>query len=192
MKHTKLAVSSAAAIVALFVLLMVAGCGGGAGSGKITNDITSPYYGAMGGVLTVPADNDMDVPKDAWIRVYWPDPLTPPREFTVRLEKEETPGNWGGVHTTLRGDFSYPADADWWFEPTSNFSPFTWYRIVIQAPGETTVMSYFYTNDEWDDLSMSNSTRSLSTNQTSKSYRPAGATKGAGEGSTSHTITVSK
>jgi len=186
MKHTRFAVYSAAAIVLLFALLTVSGCGGGGGG--VSNTVTSPYRGSLDGVATSPVDQDTNAPLDAWINVYWLDTFAPPRQFTVTLEKEETPGNWGGVHTRLSAADSNPANADWWFQPTSDFSPYTWYRIVIRATGEPTVYVYFETSEGY----VSSFTRSTGSASTAKPYRPAGATNATGEDSVMHTITRTK
>jgi len=187
MKHTRFAVYAAAAIALMFALTMIGGCGGG---GSKTNTITSPWNGSLLGVETHPLDGDLDAPLDAWINVYWIDGYYPPRQFTVSLQKEQSPGNWGTVRTRLRSDYSDPLLADWWLEPVSNFSEFTWYRIIIRSGGET-VYAYFLTGDWYEDMTKSGSTKSASAAK-SKSYRPAGATEGTGEGSETHTITVTK
>lgn len=184
MKHTRFAVIAAAAIL-LLVIVMVAGCGGG---GAKTNSITSPYHGDLDGVETSPVDEDTDVPLDAWIRVYWPhDGYPPPREFTVTLQKEQS-DSWGTVKTRLSTADSDPINGSWWFDPVSDFSPYTWYRIVIRATGEPTEYAYFLTGD-WYEMSMTKSTKSASP---AKTYRPAGAVDLSGEGSETHTITVTK
>ena len=188
MKHTKIAAYAAAAIALMFALLMVGGCGGG----SKTTSITSPWNGTLAGVETIPADEEVDIPLDAYINVYWPhDGQAPPREFTVTLQKEQSPDKWGTVKTRLRSEYSDPINGDWYLEPVSTFSPFTWYRIIIRSTGETPVYAYFLTGDWYEDLSKSSSTRSTSAVK-SKSYRPAGATEGTGEGSDTHTITVTK
>lgn len=187
MKNTRIAVYAAAAIALFFALATITGCGGGGGGnhGKIVNGVNTRWDGSLEGVATSPVDEDIDAPLDAWINVYWQDTFAPPREFTVTLEKEETPGKWGGVHTRLSITDSKPANADWWFQPISNFSPFTWYRITIQATGELPVFVYFETSN-WYDRSLTRSSKSASS---TKPYRPARSGDADGEDSVKHTIT---
>jgi hypothetical protein len=190
MKHTRFAVYAAAAIVLLFALLTVSGCGGG--SGALSSTVTTPWNGYMDGVATQPSDGETNIATsriDSWIHVYWPDAnFPPPPRFTVSVEKEETPGNWGGVHTRLSISQSDPNGGSWWFQPDSDFSPYTSYRIVIEASGETTVIHYFETGGT---LSMSSS---LSTRSASapKAHRPAKPGDADGEDSVVHTINRAK
>ncbi len=182
---------AALAAAAALIIVFAAGCGG-----SKSHDIESPWDGRLYGVATSPADNDRAVPLDAWILVEWPDPnYPPPAEFTVRLEKEETPDNWGGINSTLREDFSSSVDGIWWFEPSSNFSPFTWYRIIIRDNRNREAIVYFRTSD-WieGDLSVSRAAPGSKSDQskaTAAGYRPLGAQKApenAGKGSVDHII----
>ncbi len=186
MKRTGFALYAATAILALFALLLISGCGGG----SKTNGINSPWNGSLDGVETSPFDEETDVPRDAWIHVYWPhDGYPPPRQFTVSLQKEETPGNWGAVSTRLSSTDSDPVNGSWWLEPVSQFSPFTWYRIIIRETGEIPVYVEFLTGDWFENLSVSAPAKGL-TAKAAKSYRPAGAVTGTGEASLEHTITT--
>lgn len=183
MKTTRIAVYAAAVIALFFALAMISGCGGG----SKRQSIITPFRGSLQGVATIPGDidvgiEDTNVPVNAWIRVYWPtDGYPPPREFTVRVEKEQSPDVWGGIHTKLSALDSDPQNGSWWFEPVSEFSPFTWYRIIIRAAGENPVYVYFKTNDT-HELSL---TRSVSA---TKLYRPARSGSADGEDSVEHTI----
>lgn len=195
MKATRFA-AYAAAVIAVLAVLVVSGCGGGGGS-KLNNTVTTHWYGSLDGVLTSPPNKalvdypdvyDDDVPLNAWIEVYWPINYDPPRQFTVSLEKEQTPGNWGGVHTRYSAVNSDPANADWWFQPTSNFSPFTSYRIIIRAQGESPVIIYFATGDWYDTMTLSRS--AASTTKAAGKYLPANPNDTSGEDAVTHTITA--
>lgn len=186
MKGTRFAAYAAIAI-ALLVVSMVAGCGGG---GKISNGVISPYHGSLAGMATEPSDQETNIETSrdtSWIHVYWPtDGYPPPALFTVTVEKEESADQWGGIHTTLSLSQSDPINGTWWFQPASDFSPNTWYRIIIQTEGENPVVHYFQTAGT---LAMSSglSTRSAGA---LKGHRPAAAGDANGEDSVTHTITV--
>jgi len=188
MRSTRFALFAAAAILSLFALLTISGCGGGSGSGgKINNSVSSPWHGTLAGVATKPVDDQSNIALDSWIEVYWPDPnLEPPRSFNVRLEKEETPNNWGGVHTRLRSGDSDPTGGDWWLEPVNHFSAYTWYRIVIEANGERAI-AMFMTGKDFS-RAVASATRSLEASN-AKFYQPAGPTKIISEDGVTHTIT---
>ena len=192
MKDTRLAVYAAAAIVLLFALLTVSGCGGGVGGGKVSNTITTPWNGYLDGIATQPSDGETNIATsriDSWIHVYWPDTnFPPPPRFTVSVEKEETPGVWGGIHTKLSSSQSDPNGGSWWFQPDSDFSPFTWYRIIVSAPGETSYVAEFETGAAMN-LSRSASSSSVGVQ---KAHRPARAGDADGESSIVHTITRGK
>lgn len=185
MKTTRIAVYAAAVIALFFALATICGCGGGGGKGnRISHGISSPYYGTLAGVATEPLDNEIGIETsrlDSWIHVFWPDEdFPPPHSFSVMVEKEETPDHWGGIHTTYSKADSDPTGGSWWFQPESNFSPSTWYRITITVTGENPVVHYFQT--------AGNLNRS-STLSTGKAYRPAGKADAVGETSAKHTIT---
>ncbi|OFX13763.1 MAG: hypothetical protein A2Z18_05060 [Armatimonadetes bacterium RBG_16_58_9] len=195
MKKRRLARLMTLGVVALVALVVAAGCGGG-GGGKKTQDLTSPWDGTLAGVATQPDDGETDIDVDSWIRVYWPDEgYPPPREFTVRLEKEEHPDDWGGVHTIYRRDYSDPSNGDWWFEPTSYFSRSTWYRIVItDSYTHDAVIAYFLTTGLLTGASSERASASA-TAAVGKKYRPAGAENAplsGGEGAVEHTIKTGK
>lgn len=190
MKHRGFAVYAAAAI-SLLAIIVLAGCGGGGGS--LNSNVTSPWNGSLSGVATEPNDGETNIATsriDSWIHVYWPDAnFPPPPEFTVSVEKEETPGNWGGIHTRLSVSQSDPNGGSWWFQPGSDFSPHANYRIIIQASGETSVINYFQTGSS---LSMSAGPSARSTSGVVKTHRPALAGDATGEDSVTHTIKVAK
>jgi len=187
MKSTRFAAYAAAVIALLFALVIIGGCGGGAK----TQVVKSPWYGDLYGVATGPEDGDTAAPIDAWIRVYWPDSnYPPPATFTMTLEKEESLDNWGLVHTTLDNATSDPEGGLWWFQPVSNFSPGTWYRITISVPGFTnSAVAYFQTAGTRGAAVSSLGTKAPANG---KSYRPAGSANATGETSATHTINVKK
>ena len=195
MKNRRSTKVMALGVAALIALVFAAGCGGGIG-GKKTQDLTSPWDGTLAGVATQPEDGETDIDTDSWIRVFWPDDgYPPPREFTVRLEKEENPDDWGGVHTIYRSEYSDPADGDWWFEPTSYFSRNTWYRIIVtDTYTQTVAIAYFLTTGlltRADGAPASASAAAAS----GKKYRPAGAENAplsGGQGAIDHTIKTGK
>jgi|GEM_PF-1172393 len=181
-KHVRFA----AFIPLLYVLFALAGCGGG---GAVTHSVDSPWYGDLYGVATEPHNNETGIATsraDSWIHVFWPDPhFPPPANFTVTVEKEESPDNWGGIHTTLSAANSDPAGGSWWFQPESDFSPGTWYRITISVPGvRYPAVAYFQTAGTRAPLG------ALGTKpEPGKSYRPAGSADAVGAAETVHTIT---
>ena len=171
--------------IALLAIAAISGCGGGAK----THTVTSPWYGDLYGVATEPSNEQTGIETsraDSWIHVFWPNGNYPPPEtFTVTLQKESSPGDWGAVHTTLSAAASDPEGGSWWFQPNSDFSPDTWYRIVISVPGVThSAISYFRTAGTRDAAVSALSTRS----ETGKAYRPAGKGDAVGESGTEHTI----
>lgn len=162
----------AAAILAALIIIAAAGCGGG----SKTQEVVTPYDGHLYGVETVPEMLDEDVPLDAWINVYWPDPsYPPPTQFTVRVEKLDG-GNWGGIHTNQLDQYSDPAGGSWWFAPVNNFSQFTWYRIVITDSLNREAIVYFKTSD-WIEgsLSVNRAAPGATGKAGTIGYRPAGA-----------------
>lgn len=187
MKNAALATIS---IPVLFALVIIAGCGGG---GATTHVVASPWYGDLYGVATLPADGETNIETsriDSWIRVFWPnEDYPPPATFTMTVEKEETPDNWGAIHTTKSDADSDPEGGSWWFQPESDFSPGTWYRITISVPGvRYPAVAYFQTAG-----TRSSAVSSLSTKaEPGKSYRPAGKADAAGETSATHTIDRAK
>lgn len=178
----------AAALVALLCMVFaLAGCGGG---GAISHKVTSPWYGDLYGVETEPHDGERDIATsraESWIHVYWPNPhYPPPKNFTVTVEKEEHPDDWGGIHTTLSVADSDPRGGSWWFQPENDFSPGTWYRIVISVPGvRRPAIAYFRTAGTRDAAVSSLATKP----EPGKSYRPAGSADAQGAAETVHTIT---
>ena len=186
MKKWKRATVVVTSIAAIVGLLVTAGCGGGV-TGRKTHDVYTPYDGSVFDVATAPSDGEDNIARDSWINVFWPE-FPPPAEFTVRLEKEERPGEWGGVHTVLRHE-SQPENGDWWFAPTSLFSLNTWYRIIIRDVNtEETVTHFFYTGIL---LSRSESTKPSAETTAAKKYRPKGAEDAplpSEEGAVEHTI----
>lgn len=184
----KLAYTVLALAGAVAVLVTAAGCGGSSG-GKKTHELTSPWFGDLRGVATEPQDSETNIAVDSWIHVFWPDAqYPPPRSFTVRLEKEERPNEWGAVHTVLRNDYSDPDGGSWWFEPRSYFSLYTWYRIVISDGSGDRVVAYFRTSTTREPAS-----RSIDASPAAPGsrYRPAGAENAppsGEEGALEHTI----
>ncbi|MGI6295778.1 MAG: hypothetical protein ACOX3G_06780 [Armatimonadota bacterium] len=176
-------------IIALLLLFigLIAGCGGG-GSKSQTGE--SPWYGSLLGVATTPEDGDHYVPVDAWIHIYWPDSrFPPPQTFRLVLEKGESGDRWGAVHTKYSKADSDPAGGSWWFEPSSQFSPNTWYRITLTIPNRPSerVVAYFYTGGGYYGVQGQKSSPS---DKPGKSYRPEGATSADGEPMDSQTITT--
>ena len=195
MKNRRLVKYAALLAAAAIALLLAAGCGGG-GDGKKTQEVTSPWDGAIEGIATEPFDGETDIDLDSWIHVFWPDVgFPPPGEFTVQLQKEEFARDWGGVHTVFRSEFSDPGLGDWWFEPSSFFSRNTWYRIVVRDV--ETLDQYIA---EFLTTSLAASAESAPghtqpTPKTSKKYRPAGAENAppsGEEGAIEHRIKVGK
>lgn len=117
-------------VMLLAATALITGCGGGG-----SHEIDSSWYGDLLGVATSPANNDMNVPSSAHIEVYWPSGTPPTYTFTVWLDKEETPGHWVSVPTTRDDDASDPEHAIWWYVPTSELTPFAWYRLTIVGDG---------------------------------------------------------
>ncbi len=186
MKKQRWAAVAAVSFAAVVAILVTAGCGGGTRGLKV-HDVTTPYDGSVFDVDTLPADGEDNIAVDSWINVFWP-VNPPPAEFTVRLEKQENPDDWGGVHTVL-ADESDPLNGDWWFAPTSYFSPNTWYRIIIRDTNtEETVTHFFYTGII---LSKTDGKTLGAQSATPRKYRPKGAESApapTGEGAVEHTI----
>lgn len=175
-------------ITVLLILFagLIAGCGGG---GSKSQAGESPWNGSLRGVATSPADEDRYAPIDAWIHIYWPDSnFPPPRQFAMVLEKGESGDRWGRVHTKYSSADSDPAGGSWWFEPSNQFSPDTWYRIVLTIPNRPSesVITYFYTGGFLGVQPQKSSPTGLSIDK----YRPSGATEASGEPADSHTITT--
>ena len=190
MKKQKRATVVVVSIAAIVALLITAGCGGGI-RGKKIHDVSTPYDGSVFDVDTLPADGEDNIAVDSWINVFWPT-FPPPAEFTVRLEKEEDAGDWGGVHTVLAAE-SQPLNGDWWFAPRSFFSLNTWYRIVIRDTNtEETVTHFFYTGV----IPSPSDSKVLGAESTAaKKYRPKGAENAptpTGEGAVEHRIKAGK
>ena len=186
MKNAALATIS---VPVLLALVIIAGCGGGA----TTHVVTSPWYGDLYGVATQPADGETNIETsraDSWIHVFWPDHhYPPPATFTVTVQKEEHPDDWGDIHTTLSAADSDPEGGSWWFQPVSDFSPGTWYRITITVPGvRYPAVAYFQTAGTRTAAVSSLSVKA----EPGKSYRPAGKADAAGEAGATHTINVTK
>ncbi len=176
-------------LIAVLILLfigLIAGCGGG---GSKSQTGTSPWYGSLRGVATTPEDGDRYVPVSAWIHIYWPDSrFPPPREFTMVLDKGESGDRWSRVRTKYSKADSDPAGGSWWFEPSSQFSSDTWYRITLtiaNRPSERVVV-YFYTGGYHGVQPQKTSP----SGKQDKSYRPDGATSADGEPMDSQTITT--
>lgn len=187
MKSTRFAAYAAAVIPLLIALVIIGGCGGGGSTRQV---VSSPWYGDLLGVATQPSDGDTGIETSraiSWIHVYWPDPnYPPPATFTMTVQKEETLGNWGAVHTVLDNATSDPAGGSWWFQPESDFSPGTGYRITITVPGlRYPAVAYFQTAGI-----RAGTVGSLGTKAPAsvKSYRPAGKADAAGEAGATHTI----
>ncbi len=172
-------------IALMYVVVAVCGCGGG----SVTHKVESPWYGDLYGVATEPSDGETNIETsrtDSWIHVYWPNPnYPPPADFTVSVEKEENPDDWGGIHTVLSDEDSNPTGGSWWFQPANDFSPGTWYRIVISAPSaKYSAIAYFKTAGT-RDTTVSNLTAKAGAGS---SYRPKGSGDAAGESATKHSI----
>ena len=171
--------------IALFAIAVLSGCGGGAK----THTLTSPWYGDLYGVATEPSNEQTGIETsraDSWIHVFWPNSNYPPPEtFTMTLEKEENPGDWGAVHTTLSVADSNPEGGSWWLQPNSDFSPDTWYRIVISVPGLThSAISYFKTAGTRDGALSALAAGS----EPAKGFRPERKGDADGESELTHTI----
>ena len=139
---------------------LVAGCGGDGGQ-----NISTPSSGSVIGMETIPTDSDTDVPTDSWIRVYWPyRDLRPPSDFTVRLQRADSSGNWISVSTRLRADESDPDLGSWWFEPAFLLNTNTWHRIQVTDGDGGTDVSVFRT-------------RGFSVAGAGPAYKPAGASE---------------
>ena len=173
------------AIAVVFVIAAVTGCGGGGGT---THNVSSPWYGDLYGVSTDPADGETRIltsHQDSWVHVFWPDShFPPPANFTVAVEKEENPDDWGAIHTTLSNADSDPVHGSWWFQPVNDFSPNTWYRVIISVPGvQNSAIAYFKTTDA------SSGATALSTRSPEgKAFRPAGKADAVGESADTHVI----
>jgi hypothetical protein len=183
MKGPRLA---AAFVPILYVLFVLSGCGGG---GATSHTVASPWYGDLYGVATEPHDGEtgiMTSRADSWIHVFWPDAhYPPPASLTVTVQKEETPDNWGGIHTVMSAADSDPEGGSWWFQPENDFSPGTWYRIVVSVPGvRFPAIAYFRTAGTRDGAVSALGTKP----EPGKSYRPAGKADAAGEAETTHEI----
>lgn len=186
----KMGYGAPAAAVAIAVVLLVGGCGGGGGGAK-THDVRSPWDGTLAGFATEPVDEETNIAVDTWVHVFWPDEnFPPPARFTFRLEKEERPGDWGGIHTVIDWETSDPEGGSWWFAPVRLLSRGTWYRIVLTDTfSGDLAYSYFQTTFSL----LSTSERSVETAAADgKRYRPTGkegAAAPAGPGQIEHTIT---
>lgn len=183
MKGARLA---AAFVSGLLVIVALGGCGGGA----VTHVVASPWYGDLYGVATEPSDGERNIETsraDSWVHVFWPDRrYPPPASFTVTVEKEESPDDWGGIHTVLSAADSDPEGGSWWFQPENDFSPGTWYRITISVPGVTrSAVAYFRTAGTRDAAVSALATKA----EPGNSYRPAGKADAQGTPETVHTIT---
>lgn len=186
MKSAKSTLTAIIAIVVIFALAILGGCGGGGGK---TNAVTSPWYGDLYGVATEPADGSTGIETsraDSWIHVFWPNSkYPPPAGFTVSVEKEENPDDWGAIHTTMDTATSDAEHGSWWFQPNSDFSPNTWYRIIIRVPGvPNSAIAYFKTAP----LIRAGSSLSTKSPGAATSYRPAGKSDAVGESGAEHTI----
>ena len=173
-------------IAVFLALATIVGCGGGGGT---THNVSSPWYGDLYGVSTEPSDGQTRVETsrtDSWIHVFWPDShFAPPSNFTVTVEKEENPDDWGAIHTTLSNADSDPTHGSWWFQPNSDFSPNTWYRIIISVPGvQNSAVAYFQTTDVRSGTVSALSTRAPE----GKAFRPAGKGDATGESADTHVI----
>lgn len=184
MKLNRWTACAAAALTTTIFSLILSGCGGG---GQKTHELDSRYYGDLYGVQTVPVNQETSVAVDTWIEVSWPDPnYPPPSNFTVSVEKEESPNVWGGIHTVQRDDYSKPDAGEWWFEPSNPLSTDTWYRIIVKDDSGRQAISYFQTI-----LSDRSGISSLSKTST-KTYKPANATSSGADGAVEHLIKISK
>lgn len=187
MKLNRWAVSAVSAITTVIFMLILSGCGGG---GEKTHNLDSPYRGDLYGVETQPADQETNVAVDSWIRVYWPHAnYPPPATFTVSVEKEESPNQWGAIHT-IQSDSSDPTNGEWWFEPANQFSTDTWYKIIVKDDIGRTSTSYFYTVSAARSGVSGLGTTPQTT--TGKAYKPTNAKSIGGEGALEHVIKTGK
>lgn len=191
MKLEKRAALAATIIICVFVMLLTAGCGGG---GKTNQNLSSPWYGDLYGVATEPANGETNIALNSWVHVYWPDGnYPPPASFTLKLQKEERPDTWGDIHTVLSNADSNPAGGSWWFQPESNFSPNTSYRIIITDDHNRQAIAYFRTTAALAQAMSSSPDGTRSAQTAGKLYCPAGAENKVptpGTGSASQVITV--
>jgi len=194
MKNGRFLTFAALGVAGVFALLVAAGCGGG-GNAKKTQELNSPWDGTIDRVATEPTDGETDIDVDSWIHVSWPEPgFPPPRELTVQVQKEETPRDWGGIHTVYRIDYSDPGNGDWWFEPSSYFSRNTWYRIVVRDV-ETLDQHIAYFQTTALLTRADGGPAAVATAKTTKKYRPTGAENAplsGEEGAVEHTIKTGK
>ena len=188
MKLNRGTANAATAIVTISILLILAGCGGG---GQKTHDVSSPYRGDLYGVETQPRDREVGIAVDSWIEVYWPhSQYPPPATFTVSVEKEESPNEWGGIHTIQKDDSSDPDNGVWWFEPAGDFSPDTCYRITVKDDAGRQSMSYFRTIAT--TRSAISTFSAPSPDAAAKTYKPANATSSTAAGELEHVIKTGK
>ena len=102
----------------------------------IPDNVSSPWYGDLFGVATLPRDGETDISTDTWFNVSWPDPQYPPlAQFSVHLEVQNSQGNWTDVSIIQSDEYSDPATGIWWFQPNNILNTGTKYRIVITSPG---------------------------------------------------------
>ena len=188
MKLNRCAANTTIAITTFACLLILSGCGGG---GKKTQQLDSPYRGDLYGVEMQPTNQETDIALDSWIRVYWPHAdYPPPAQFTVSVDKEESANVWGAIHTKMNNDATHPANGDWWFEPESNFSPNTWYRITVKDDAGRQSMFYFRTIVA--SRSIASSLSATSTDAAAKTYKPLNATSSTSAGALEHVIKTVK
>lgn len=128
MKHLRFTILVIAALTSIAFLLLNSGCGGG----KNTHDLGSSFNGRVYGMSTEPVGSETDVATDTWIHVFWPDAnYPPPKDFSVRVEELDADGDWSAINTKLVEGSSEPEKGSWWFEPVSDLSDETWYRVIV-------------------------------------------------------------
>jgi len=184
MKQARWAVMVAVILSLTLAVVLLPGCGGG----NETHTIDTTWQGDLRGMETEPPDNDTGVGTDTWIHVFWPySQYQPPATFHVRVEEQDSTGQWNGIVTTLSQADSDPQGGSWWFVPDNALSPGTWYRIEVMAPGVVhAAITYFKTEGV-----KTSSFGSIAMNSKPKSYKPANAsagTKPSGESSIEHVI----
>jgi len=117
------------------LLIPIIGCGS-----HRSQTVTTGGSGSLEGVQIIPRDDDLDVPVETWIRVYWPSGFEPPAEFTFTLRD----GSDTRVPTYKHNSRQ---ENDWQFEPSEILDYDTRYKIEVEA-GDERVVTYFWTEEE--------------------------------------------
>ena len=115
-------------IVYIVIIMVLAGCGGGAK----THDISTNFNGNIFGVRAEPSDGSTEVSTGDDILISWPETnFTPPASFTFKMFEESTPGDFTGVYTELKSETGGTDNRVWRFTPVSSLSSGTWHKITL-------------------------------------------------------------